>query len=119
MLLSQAFSAQVPGFPDCVSRLCVQWEREETRSPDISRITCCDRGYGRPSWRPRVLAPATYRSGTPRNQHPAVARWYAHLRGLATPIREISGLMSVVAHNGELKSLLNYLHEIQNMHNYI
>ncbi len=30
--------------------------------------------------------------GTPRNQHPAVARWHAHLRGLATAIHEISGL---------------------------
>jgi hypothetical protein len=26
------------------------------------------------------------------NQHPAVARWHAHLRGLATAIHEISGL---------------------------
>jgi hypothetical protein len=55
------------------------------------RQTCCDHGYGRPSWRPRVSAPATYRSGTPRNQHPAVARWHTHLRGLATAIHEISG----------------------------
>src|SRR5210317_1967437 len=55
-------------------------------------MTCCDHGYGRPSWRPRVTAPATYRSGTPRNQHPAVARWHTHLRGLATAIHEISGL---------------------------
>ena len=30
--------------------------------------------------------------GTPRNQHPAVARWHTHLRGLATAIHEISGL---------------------------
>ena len=37
-------------------------------SLDISLITCCDHGYGRPSWRPRVSTPATYRSGTPRNQ---------------------------------------------------
>ena len=36
--------------------------------------------------------PATYRSGTPRIQHPAVARWHSHLRGLATAIHEISGL---------------------------
>ena len=36
--------------------------------------------------------PATYRSGTPRIQHPAVARWHAHLHGLATPIHETSGL---------------------------
>ena len=61
-------------------------------SLDIPWITCCDHGYGRPSWRPRVSDPATYRSGTPRNQHPAVARWHAHLRGLATAIHEISGL---------------------------
>ena len=47
---------------------------------------------GRPSWRPRMLVPAAYRSGTPRNQPPAVARWHAHLRGLATAIHEISGL---------------------------
>src|SRR5210317_2020936 len=56
-------------------------------------MTCCDHGYGRPSWPPLVSAPATYRSGTPRNQHPAVARWQAHLRGLATAIHEISGLI--------------------------
>jgi len=61
-------------------------------SPDISWITCCDHRYGRPSGRPRVSAPATYRSGTPRNQHPAVARWHAHLCGLATAIHEMSGL---------------------------
>ena len=36
--------------------------------------------------------PATYRSGTPRIQPPAVARWHAHLHGLATSIRETSGL---------------------------
>ena len=29
---------------------------------------------------------------TPRNHHPAVARWHTHLRGLATAIHEISGL---------------------------
>jgi hypothetical protein len=28
---------------------------------------------------PRVLVPATYHLGTPRNQHPAVARWPARL----------------------------------------
>jgi hypothetical protein len=36
--------------------------------------------------------PATYRSGAPRAQHPAVARWHAHLHGLATAIHELSGL---------------------------
>ncbi|MGD9336774.1 MAG: hypothetical protein PVF76_05565, partial [Syntrophobacterales bacterium] len=35
---------------------------------------------------------ATYHSGTPQAQHPAVARWQAHLRDLATAIHEISGL---------------------------
>jgi hypothetical protein len=55
-------------------------------------MTCCDHGYGRPSLRPRVSTPATYRSGTPRTQHPAVARWHTHLCGLATAIHEISGL---------------------------
>jgi hypothetical protein len=39
-----------------------------------------------------LSAPATYRSGAPRDQQPAVARWYAHLRGLATVIHETSGL---------------------------
>ncbi len=57
-------------------------------SPHVSRIACCDRGYGRPSGRPRVSDPATYCSSTPRIQPPAVARWHAHLHGLATPIRE-------------------------------
>ena len=66
--------------------------RGRLSSLDISWITCCDHGYGRPSWRPRVSSPATYRSGTSRNQHPAVARWHAHLRGLATAIHEISRL---------------------------
>ena len=60
-------------------------------SPDISRIACSDRGYDRPSGRPRVSDPATYCSSTPRNQHPAVAQWHTHLHGLATKIREISG----------------------------
>jgi hypothetical protein len=55
-------------------------------------MACCDHGYGRFSGRPRVSAPATYRPGTPRNQHPAIARWHAHLRGLATSIHETSGL---------------------------
>ncbi len=36
--------------------------------------------------------PATYRSGTPRIQPPGVALWHAHLHGLATSIRETSGL---------------------------
>ena len=61
-------------------------------NPGISRIACCDRGYGRPSGRPRVSAPATYRSGTPRNQHSAIARWHILLHGLATEIREVPGL---------------------------
>jgi len=51
-----------------------------------------NRGYGRPSGRPRVSHPATYRSGTPRVRSPAVSRWHAHLHGLATAIHETSGL---------------------------
>jgi len=52
--------------------------------------------------RPRIWAsflasssvgPSTYRSGTPRIQLPAVARWHAHLCGLATATHEISGLI--------------------------
>ena len=49
--------------------------------------------YEPEAWRPRVSVPATYHTGTPRNQHPAVARWHAHLRGLATAIHEISRLV--------------------------
>ena len=56
-------------------------------------MTCCDRGYGHPSGRPRVSHPATYRSGAPRVQHPAVARWHSHLHGLTTAIDETSGLV--------------------------
>ena len=51
-----------------------------------------DHGYGRPSVRPRLSVPATYHSGTPRHQHPAVVRLQAHLRGLVEPIHETSGL---------------------------
>ena len=62
-----------------------------TLNPHIARVTCCDRGYGRPSGRPQVSDPATYCSSTPRIQPPAVVRWHAHLHGLATPSREICG----------------------------
>ena len=48
--------------------------------------------YRPPSGRPRVSTPATYRSGTPRGQHPVIALWHAHLRGLATVMHEIYGL---------------------------
>jgi hypothetical protein len=68
-------------------------------SPDVSLITCCDREYALPSVRPRVSHLATYRSGTPQVQHPAVAQWQAHLHGLATAIHEISGLAN--SHPGE------------------
>ena len=47
---------------------------------------------GVPSTGSGQAPPATYRSGTPRNQPPAVARWHAHLHDLATAIHEISGL---------------------------
>ncbi|MDH3838863.1 MAG: hypothetical protein OET57_19130, partial [Desulfobacteraceae bacterium] len=52
---------------------------------------------GVPSTGSGQAPPATYRSGTPRNQSPAVARWQAHLRGLATAIHEISGLGILIA----------------------
>jgi hypothetical protein len=59
-------------------------------------MTYCDHGYGRPSWRPRMSVPATYRSGTPRDQSRGtagrVARWHSHFRGLATAIHAISEL---------------------------
>ena len=61
--------------------------------------------YEQEAWRPRVSGPATYRSGTPRNPHPAVARWHTHLRGLATAIHEISGLI-VIAKGGQKFSFL-------------
>jgi hypothetical protein len=64
-------------------------------SPDISRIAYCDRGYERPSGRPRVSDPATYYSSTPRIQSPAVSLWDTLLHGLATPIRETSGLLGI------------------------
>jgi hypothetical protein len=38
-----------------------------------------------------VSDPATYCFSTPRIQPLAVARWHAHLHGLATPTREICG----------------------------
>jgi len=78
------------------------WQRLETslpgrtyHSPDIARIACCDRGYGRPSGRPRMSDPATYCSSTTRIQPPAVARLHTLLHGLATKIRETSGLALV------------------------
>ena len=49
--------------------------------------------YEPEAWRPRMSTPATYRSGTPRDQHPAIALWHDHLRGLATAIHETSGLV--------------------------
>ena len=39
-----------------------------------------------------MSVPATYRSGTPRDQLLVVARWHSHLRGLATAIHAISEL---------------------------
>ena len=62
-------------------------------SPDISRITCCGRGYERPSERPRMSDPATYCSSTTRIQSPAIARWDNDLHRLTTPIHKTSGLM--------------------------
>jgi GT2 family glycosyltransferase len=53
-----------------------------------------------------VSAPATYRFGTPRNQHLAAARWHAHLRGLAVAIHEISGLGERPAMSDDLPHVL-------------
>jgi hypothetical protein len=47
-------------------------------------------------------------SGTPRNPHPAVARWYGHLHGLATAIHEISGLGTFVQARGFVLYILLY-----------
>jgi hypothetical protein len=71
-----------------------QFERalRSAPNPDISRFACCDHGYGCPPGRPRELLPTTYLSSTPRDQLPAVSRWHTHLRGLATAIRETTGL---------------------------
>jgi hypothetical protein len=65
-------------------------------SLDILKFTCCDHGYGRPSWRPRVSDPATYRTGTLLNQSRGtpgrVARWRAHpLRAHCAPLGPASG----------------------------
>ena len=72
-------------------------------------MTCCDQDYGRPSWRPQVSAPATYRLGTPRNQHPAVARWHAHLHGLATAIHETSGLGEPISSSAQCNAEPHHL----------
>ena len=65
------------------------------------------------AWRPRVSVPATYRLGTVRNQHSAVARWHAHLRGLATAIQEISGLAPTSRSINKLSPLCHPTKSIQ------
>src|SRR5210317_887976 len=84
--------------------------RRSIFSPDISRIACCDRGYGRPSGRPRASDPATYCSSTPRIQLPAVARWHTLLHGLATAIHETSGLRQTLkeSHYGLVECLSTF-----------
>jgi hypothetical protein len=94
------------------SRLALtsNWSSWRSPSPDISWITCCDHETGNPlaglsgAQRARIIwtsflassgvdpCDVPFRYG---NQHPAVARWHAHLRGLATAIHEISGLEEV------------------------
>ena len=68
----------------------------------MSQIVCCDRGYDRPSGRPRVSKPAPYYSSTPRIRLPAVTQWQGHLHGLATPFHEISGLGKLEIHSVNL-----------------
>jgi hypothetical protein len=67
-----------------------QWIREGTPSPHYARTTCCDRGYGRPSGRPRVFLRQAqdkltlrrtdkYASGPVPRYRGMVARWHDHL----------------------------------------
>jgi len=66
-------------------------------------MTCCDHRYGRPSWSPQVFLrqaqdrlplrrTVQVRKPIPRYRG-TVARWHAHLCGLATATHEISGLI--------------------------
>jgi hypothetical protein len=72
----------------------------QTFIPDVSWITCCDRGYGRPSDHPRVFLRlrsgqahlATYRSRYASGPTPCGCPVTRHLHGLATAIHETSGL---------------------------
>jgi hypothetical protein len=78
-------------------------------SPDVSRIVCCDRGYDRPSGRPRVFLRRAQdrlilrrtdqvRLGSNPLRLPGTRRkrlrcaWHTLLHGLVTAIRETSGL---------------------------
>ena len=72
---------------------------------ELAQPGCCMNYLLRPRIWPSFLAssgvpstgsgqahPATYRSGTPRNQLPAVARWHAHLiRARSAPLSPASG----------------------------
>jgi hypothetical protein len=96
---AEPFFEQTDGAHQVLQLLILQRGQTQTCKASLTRIfheftpwRDCDHGYGSPSWRPQVLAPATYHPGTPRNQNPAVAWWHAHLPGLATAIHEISGL---------------------------
>jgi hypothetical protein len=54
-------------------------------------MTYYDRGYGRPSGRPRVFLRQA-QDRLPLQRIPRSAGWHAHLRSLATAIHETSGL---------------------------
>ncbi len=67
-------------------------------------MTCCDHRYGRPSWSPQVFLrqaqdrlplrrTVQLRLGPIPRYRGTVARWHAHLCGLATATHEISGLI--------------------------
>ena len=67
-------------------------------------MTCCDHRYGRPSWSPQVFLRQAQdrlplrrtfqvRLGPIPRYRGTVARWHAHLCGLATATHEISGLI--------------------------
>ena len=82
-----------PGSRNSLIILNLYWIPDLVRlSPNIPCFGCSDRGYDRPSGCPRASNPATYGSSTSRIRIPAVARWHAHLHGLATQNHETSGL---------------------------
>ena len=79
----------------------------------------CDHGYGCPSWRPRVSVPATYRSGTPRNQSRGTscqARGASACAARGTPILfALAALRSVPQAGSQFGGLATAIHEISGL----
>ena len=76
-----------------------EWPTATTDMPDLlSELEALRAGSlassGVPSTGSGQAHPATYRSGAPRHHSPAVARWHAHLHGLATSIHATSWLLA-------------------------